>query len=236
MKTNHLLASAAISAMLVATLPAHAQILGGVHGGGGGMQSAAFGGGFGGSSAAARGMTDMSAVGRTRAPVTGLGHADHTAQTGTQAAARDAGHTKGDAAVARRQASGAGDLAGSNANDIVVGTTRPAASSTATTTESAAGQGEAQARRVNVAGVGAAGESSAAVPGAKPQTSSERSAGRVPANTKPGDGAGSARRSSAASPGGVTTADTGDGGEAAHGAGMNADADTNASVSASAAH
>ena len=41
MKTNHLLASAAISAMLVVTLPAHAQILGGgMHGGVGGMQSA----------------------------------------------------------------------------------------------------------------------------------------------------------------------------------------------------
>ena len=234
MKTNHLLASAAISAMLVATLPAHAQILGSVHGGGGGMQSAAFGGGFGGSSAAARGMTDVSAVGRTRAPMTGLGHADHSAETGTQSAARDAGHAKTDADVARRQTSGAGELAGSNANDVVVGTTRTAASSTATTTESAAGQGETQARSVNVAGVGAAGESAAGVPRAKPQTGNEHSAGRVPSNTKPDDGAGSARRSSATSPGGVTTADTGDGGETAHGAGMNADA--NASVSASAAH
>ena len=168
--------------------------------------------------------------------MTGLGHADHTAKTGTQAAARDAGHAKADADVARRQASGAGEFAGSNANDVVAGTSHAVASSTAPTTESAAGQGEAQARSVNVAGVGAAGESATAVPGAKPQISNERSAGRVPANTKPGDGAGSARRSSAASPGGVTTADTGDGGEAAHRAGMNADADGNASVSASAAH
>src|SRR6202008_448876 len=65
MKRNHLFASAAIGAVLAATLPVHAQMLGGgVHGGVSSTQSARFGGGFRPTHSAVSNQTDLSAAAR----------------------------------------------------------------------------------------------------------------------------------------------------------------------------
>jgi hypothetical protein len=157
MKRNHLFASAAIGAVLVVTLPVHAQILGG--GRVSSMQSARVGGGFDPVHGAAGSQTDLSTSARAGARVDGLGRLDRTAKTGAQEAGGDAGRAKADAVVAGRSAVGAGKSEASRASAAALGTTRAAAGSTAATSVTAAGQGEAQVRSVEAAGAVAGGRS-----------------------------------------------------------------------------
>jgi hypothetical protein len=241
MKTNHLFASAAYAAVLVAALPAHAQILGGgMHGGVTGMQAATFGGGFGAVGRSASGRTDLSASGRADGRVDGVGRVDRTAKEGTQEAARDAGHAKADAAVAGRQTVGAGEFEASKAGNAALGTTRAAAGSTAATSVTAAGQGEAQARNVDAVGALGGGLSATEVPGAKLGAGNPKpSAGQPAATTKP-DSLGTPRHSSASgdSVSSAPSTKTSNGDETRRSAGSQGEADANASasVNASATH
>jgi hypothetical protein len=174
-KTNHLFASAAIGAVLVVTLPVHAQTLGGgMRGGASSIQSATLGGGTGSMGRAASGRTDISASGRAGARVDGLGRVDRTAKTGMQEAGRDAGRAKADAAVAARGTVGASESAGSKASDTVFGATRAAARATAATSATGAGQSEAQVRSVDAAGAVAGGLSTTEVPGTKAATGTSK--------------------------------------------------------------
>jgi hypothetical protein len=195
MKRNHLFASAAIGAVLVATLPAQAQILGGgMHGGVSGMQTATFGGGFGTPRSAVSGQTDLSASARARGRVDGLGRLDRTAQSGTQQAARDAGRAKADAAVAGRGAVSAGEFEATKASDAALGTTRAAAGSTAAASLTAAGQGQAQVRNVDAPGAVAGGLSTTEASGTKTEAANSKPSAGQP--VKP-DSAGSPPHSSA---------------------------------------
>jgi hypothetical protein len=125
MKRNHLFASAAIGAVLVATLPVDAQMLGGgMRGGVSGMQTARFGGGFGPMHSAATSQTDPSASARAGGRVDGLGRVDRTAKTGTQEA-------KTNAVAAGRGAASAGKFEATKASDTALDRTRAAAGSTA---------------------------------------------------------------------------------------------------------
>jgi hypothetical protein len=171
MKRNHLFASAAIGAVLVVTLPVHAQGLGGgLHGAVGSMQSARFGGGFPPTRSAVSSQTDLSASARTGARVDGLGRVERTAKTGMQEAGRDAGRANADAAVAARGAVGASESAASKASDTALGATRAAAGTTAATSVTAAGQSEAQVRSVHAAGAVAGGLSTTEGSGTKAAT------------------------------------------------------------------
>jgi hypothetical protein len=171
MKRNHLFASAAIGAVLVVTLPVHAQILGGgMHGGVSSMQSARFDGGFGPTHSAVSSQTDLSGSARAGARADRLGRVDRTAKTGTQEAGRDAGRAKADAVVADRGAVGASESAMSKASDTAFGQTRAAAGATAATNGTAAGPSEAQARSVDAAGAVAGGLSTTEGSGTKAAT------------------------------------------------------------------
>ena len=181
MKRNHLFASAAIGAVLAVTLPAQAQILGGgTRGGVSGMQTATFGGGFGAPHGAVRSQTDLSASGRARGQVDGLGRLDRTAKTGTQQAARDAGRAKADAAVAGRGAVSAGEFEATKVSDAARGTSRAAAGSTAAASATAAGQSETAVRKVDAPGAVAGGLSTTEASGTKTEAAA--------ANSKPSAG------------------------------------------------
>jgi hypothetical protein len=196
MKRNHLFASAAIGAVLVATLPAQAQILGGgMHGGVSGMQTATFGGGFGTLHSAASSQTDLSASAGARGRVDGLGRLDRTAKTGTQETGRDAGRAKADAAVAGRGAVSAGEFEATKASDAALGTTRAAGGSTAAASLTAARQGEVQVRNVDAAGAVAGGLSTTEASGTKTEAAKSKPSAGQP--VKP-DSAGSPPHSSAA--------------------------------------
>lgn len=177
MKRNHRFASAAIGAVLVVTLPVHAQTLGGgLHGGVSSMQSARFGGGFPPTHSAVSSQTDLSASARTGPRVDGLGRVDRTAKTGMQEAGRDAGRAHADAAVAARGAVGASESAASKASDTAFGATRAAAGATAATSVTAAGQGEAQVRNVHATGAVAGGLSTTEGSGTKAATGTSKPA------------------------------------------------------------
>jgi hypothetical protein len=233
MKRNHLFASAAIGAVLVVTLPVHAQIpRGGMHGGVSSMQSARSGGGIGPMRSAATSQTDLSASARAGARVDGLGRVDRTAKTGTQEAGRDAGRTKADAVVAGRGPVGASEPAASKASATGLGAGRAAAGSTAATSVTAAGQGKAQVRSVDAAGAVAGGLSTTEGSGTKAATgTSKPSAGQ---SVKP-DSAGSPPHSSAAhdgdSPAPESTSEGGShSGETARSSGNHGAIDANASA------
>ena len=239
MKRNHLFASAAIGVVLVVTLPAHAQVLGGgMRGGVSGMQAARFGGGFGTVHSAATSQTDLSASGRSGARVDGLGRLDRTAKTGMQEAGRDAGRAKADALVAGRSAAGAGESEASRASAAALGTTRAAAGSTAATSVTAAGQGEAQVRSVEAAGGIAGGLSGTEVSGTKAATGTSKPspgepmkpdrAGSPPHSSAKYDKGSPAPKSEGGSHSGETARSTGSQGEI--------DANASAAADASAAH
>jgi hypothetical protein len=232
MKRNHLFASAALGAVLVATLPVHAQILGGgMHGRVSGMQTARFGGGFGPTHGAVSNQTDLSASARAGARVDGLGRVDRTAKTGTQEAGRDGGRAMADAAVAGRGAIGAGESDASKANGVALGATRAAAGSTAATSVTATGQGQAQARNVDAAGATARGLSTTEGSGTKAATGNSKPSAAQP--VKP-DGAGSPAHSSAA-PAPQPKSEGGSyGAETPRSTGSQGEIDTNASAAASA--
>jgi hypothetical protein len=175
MKANHLFASAAIGAVLVVTLPVHAQILGGgMRGGVSSMQSAGLGGGLGPMHSAATSQTDLSATARAGARVDGLGRVDRTAKAGTQEAGRDAGRAKADAAVVGRGAVGVSESAKSRASDTAFGATRAAAGATTATSATAAGQSEARVGSVDTAGAVAGGLSTTEGLGTKAATGSAK--------------------------------------------------------------
>jgi hypothetical protein len=238
MKRIHLFASAAIGAVLVVTLPAQAQILGGgMHGGVSGTQAAKFGGGFGTVRSAASSQTDLSASARAGARADGLGRLDRTAaKTGTQQAARDAERAKGDAVVAGRSAVSAGEFEASKASDAALGTTRAAAGSTATASVTAAGQGQAQVRNVDTAGAVAGGLSTAEVSPPKMETGNPKPSAGQPvkpdrAGGQPHSSATHDRGSSAQEP----RSDGGShGGETARSTGSHGAIDANASAAANA--
>lgn len=228
MKRNHLFASAAIGAVLVVTLPVHAQIPGGgLHGGVSSMQSARVGGAFGPVHGAAGSQTDLSTSARAGARVDGLGRLDRTAKTGAQEAGGDAGRVKADAVVAGRSAVGAGESEASRASAAALGTTRAAAGSTAATSVTAAGHGEAQVRSVEAAGTVAGKLSTTEMSGTKAATGTSRPSPLEP--VKPAR-AGSlpAPKTAVGSHSGETVRSTGSHGEIA--------ANTSAAVDASATH
>ncbi|HEY8052577.1 MAG TPA: hypothetical protein VIE42_07205 [Steroidobacteraceae bacterium] len=235
MKRNHLFASAAIGAVLVVTLPVHAQSLGGgLHGAVSSMQSARFGGGFPPTHSAVSRQTDLSASARTGARVDGLGRVDRTAKTETQEAGLDAERAKADAVVAGRGAVDAGKLEASKANDVALGTTRSAASSTSATSVTAARQGEAQVRSVDAAGVAAGRFSTTEVSATKAERGISKPSAVEP--VKP-DRAGSRPRSSA-TPAQPKIDGASNVAETARSAGSHGGIDANAAaaVNASAAH
>jgi hypothetical protein len=221
MKTNHLLASAAFTAVLVVTLPAHAQLLGGgMHGGVTSMQAATFGSGTGTRGSTASGRTDVSDSAGAGGRVHGVGRVDRTAKAAAQATGRDVRGAKTDAAVAGRQSVAAGNAA--------VGTTRAAAGTAAATGVSAAGQGEAQARNADTAGAVASGLSVTEEPRTKAKAGSSKPSTSQPARTSKPDSPSTPRHSPPAGNGGETPRSGGPRGEA--------NADASASVSASATH
>jgi hypothetical protein len=220
MRTNHLLASAAFAAVLVVTVPAHAQLLGGgMHGGVTSMQAATFGSGIGTRGAAASGQTDASDSARAGGRVHGVARGDRTAKAAAQATGRDVRGAKTDAAVAGRQSVATGNAA--------MGTTRAAAGTAAATSASAAGQGEAQARHVDTAGAVAGGLSVTEEP-RKAKADSSKPSTNQPARTSKPDSPSTPRHSPPAGNGGETPRSAGPRGEA--------NADASASVSASATH
>jgi hypothetical protein len=232
MKRNHLFASAAIGAVLLVTLPVHAQILGGgVRGGVSSTQSARFGGGFGPMHSTVSSQSDLSASGRAGARVDGLGHVDRTAKTGTQEAGRDAGRARAEAGVAGRGAVRAEESDASKANAAALGATRAATGTTATTSVTASGQGQAQVHNVDTAGAVAEGLSS----GTKAATGNSKPSAGQP--VKP-DSSGSPPHSSA-TPAPQPKSEAGNNGaETARSTGSHGEIDANASaaVTASAAH
>jgi hypothetical protein len=232
MKRNHLLASAAIGAVLVVTLPVHAQTLGGgMHGGVSSMQSARFGGGFGPMHSAAGSQTDLSASARAGARVDGLGRVDRTAKTGMQEAGRNAGRAKADAAVAARGAVGASESAASKVSDTAFGATRAAAGATAATSVTAAGQSEAQLRSVDAAGAVAGGLSTTEGSGTKAATGTSKPSPGEP--VKP-DRAGRPPHSSATPAPQPKSEGRSNGAETARSTGSQSEIDTNASAAVSA--
>jgi len=188
MNRNHLFASAAIGAVLAVTQPVHAQTLGSLHGAVSGMQAARFGGGFGTVHSAATSQAALSASAHAGARVDGLSRVERTANTATQEAGREAGHAKADAVVAGRGALDAGELEASKANDVALGTTRAAASSSSATSVTAARQGETQVRSVGGAGV-AAGRLSTTEPVKPDKAGSRPRASVAPAPQPKRDGA-----------------------------------------------
>ena len=236
MKRNHLFASAAIGAVLVATLPVHAQIPGGaMHGGVSSMQSARVGHGFGPMHSTAGSQTDLSASARAGARVDGLGRVDRTAKTGTQEAGRDAGRAKADAVVAGRGAVGASESAASQARDTAFGATRAAGGATTATGVSAAGQSEPQVRSVDAAGAVAGGLSTNEGSGTKAATGTSKPSAGEPVRP---DSAGS-RAHPSATPAPQPKSEGGsNGAETARSTGSHNEIDANASaaVNASAAH
>jgi hypothetical protein len=232
MKRNHLFASAAIGAVLVVTLPVHAQTLGGgMRGGVSSMQSARFGGGFGSMHSAVSSQTDLSASARAGARVDGLGRVDRTAKTGTQEAGRDAGRAKADAVVAGRGAVGASESAGSKASEAASGATRAAAGSTAATSVTAAGQGEAQVRSAAAAGKVAGGLSSTEGLGTKAATGTFKPSLGEP--VKP-DSTGGPSHSSATPAPQPKSEGGGNGAETSRSTGSKGEIDTNAAAAVSA--
>jgi hypothetical protein len=244
MKTNHLFASAALTAVWVAASYAHAQILGGaMHGGASSTQAATFGGGFGTLGSTASGRADLSSSGPAGGRVDGLGHVDRTAKAGAQAAARDAGRTKADTAAAGRQAVGAGGYEASKASNGALGTARAATGATATTGVTAAGQGETQVRDVSTADAVASGLPATQALGRKPQAGSSGPSARQPVTTTKPDSLDTPRPSSTPGDSGSSAPNpkstgSSNGGEIPRGASTHGETDANASASvdASAAH
>ena len=229
MKRNHLLASAAFTAVLLVTLPAHAQLLGGgMHGGVTSMQAAKFGGGIGTRGSAASGRTDVSDSARAGGRGPGGGRVDRTAKAAEQKSGRDVRGAKTDAAVAGRRSAAAGDAAG----DAAVGTTRAAAGTAAATGISAAGQGEVQARNVDTAGAVAGGLSVTEEPRTKAKAGSSKPSTSQPARTSKPDSPSTPRHSSTPGNEGKTPRSAGPHGET----NAEASADASASASASATH
>jgi len=232
MKRNQLFASAAIGAVLVVTLPAHAQTLGGgMHGGVSSMQSERFGGAFGPMRSAATSQTDLSASPRAGARVDGLGRVDRTAKTGTQEAGTDAGRAKTDAVLAGPGAVGAGESAASKASDPARGATRAAAGATAATSATAAGQGEPQVRSVDAAGAVAGGLSTTGGSGTKAATGASKPSPGEPVKPDTTDRPSHSSATPAPQPkreGGSS------GGETAPSAGARGETDANASASVNA--
>jgi hypothetical protein len=232
MKRNQLFASAAIGAVLVVTLPVHAQIPGGgVRGGVSSMQSTRLGGGFGPTHGAVSSQTDLSVSARAGTRVDGLGRVDRTAKTGTQEAGQDAGRTKADAAVAARGAVGASESAASKARDTGLGAARAAAGSTAATSVTAAGQGKAQVRSVDTAGAVAGGLSTTERSGTKAATGSSKPSAAEP--VKP-DSAGRPPDSSATPSPQPKSEGASNGAETARRTGSQGEIDTNAATAVSA--
>jgi hypothetical protein len=205
-----------------------------LHGGVSSMQSARVGGGFGPMHSAVSSQTDLSASARAGARVDGLGRVDRTAKTGTQEAGLDAGRAKADAVVAGRGAVDAGKLEASKANDVALGTTRAAASSTSATSVTAARQGEAQVRSVDAAGMAAGRLSATEVSATKAEGGASRPSAVEP--VKP-DRAGSRPRS-LATPAQPKIDGGSNGAETVRSAGSHGGIDANAAaaVNASAAH
>ena len=185
MKTKHLFASAAIAMTLMVTLPAQAQILGGgLHGVVSGMPPSALGSGF----ASFRGVngTDLSASGRAGTRVDGLGRVDRTAMASAQEVGRDARRAQGDAALAGRQAVGAGEAQVSKVSTAAEGTAGAVSQTAAAATVTAAAKGGAQTRNLDTTAAVAGGLSGTKLPATTPHTGgSEPSLSQPVTTTKP---------------------------------------------------
>ena len=146
MRTNHLFASAAIAAVLVATAPAQAQPLGGaVHGGFSARQGATFADGFGRAHSGANDEASASTTGRAAVRTQGTERVDTAAKTGEHDSARTADATKDNVLAASH---GALQTAASGAAKAETGansTTAATADSLGRTSVTAAGQGRVQA-------------------------------------------------------------------------------------------
>lgn len=152
MKTHHFIVSTAVTLALLVTMPAHAQILGGMHGGVGGMASGAFGGGLGNIGRIPSPQPDATASGRADGSVNGLGHLDKAAGATTQATKNSATRAKDAVSQAGSKAAGAKELAQSKAQDAASGAAAEVSRSAAATTASGAGDGEAQLGNTGASG------------------------------------------------------------------------------------
>lgn len=143
MRTNHLFASAAIAAVLVATAPAQAQRLGGgVHGGLSARQGATFAEGFGRVHGGAGGEASASATGRAGV------HTQQTDRVGTAAKAGAHDFVRGAQTV-----KGNAEATGRGAMQTGVSGAAKAANGKATTAAAADSVGQANLAAVGESGV-----------------------------------------------------------------------------------
>ena len=177
MRTNHLFASAAIAAVLVATGPAQAQRLGGgVHGGLSARQGATFAEGFGRVHGGVSGQASSSATGRAGVRPQQMERVGMAAQTGAHDSVRGAQTIKGDAEATGRGALRAGVSGAAKADSDAKATTAATAQSVGQANLAAAGESGMQAGKLSsgtksagaVSGRGAQNAQGAASTGGKP--------------------------------------------------------------------
>ncbi len=152
MKRNHLIASSAVTLVLLVTVPANAQILGGIHGGVGGMANGAFGGGLGPIGRLPNPQPDVTTSGRADASVNGLGHLDKATGTATQATKNSATSARDGVSQAGTKAAGMKELVQSKAQDVASGAATEVSRSATATTVSGADDGEAELSKAGASG------------------------------------------------------------------------------------
>jgi hypothetical protein len=195
MRTNHLFASAAIAAVLVATAPAQAQRLGGgVHGGLSARQGATFAEGFGRVHGGAGGEASASATGRAGVRTQQTDRVGTAAKAGAHDSVRGAQTVKGDAQATGRGAMQTGASGGARAESDGKATTAATADSVGHANLAAVGENGVQAGKLSartesagaISGRGAQNAQGAASNGGKPastQTSPPKSAATTDVST-----------------------------------------------------
>jgi len=145
MRTKHIFASAAIAAVLVANVPAEAQLLGGgARGGVTGMQGATFGGGFGPLHGAMSEQASASTAGRAGIHAPGTERVNTAAKAGEHSAVRGVETVKGKMEATSRSAVRTGVSDADQAQRGAKATTAATANSFGPSSLTATGQGGVQ--------------------------------------------------------------------------------------------
>ncbi|HEX4388461.1 MAG TPA: hypothetical protein VH109_07530, partial [Steroidobacteraceae bacterium] len=177
MRTNHLFASAAIAAVLVATAPAQAQRLGGaVHGGLSARQGATFTDGFGRVHGGVGGEATASATGRAGVRTQQTDRVGTAAKAGVHDSVRGAQTIKGDAEATGRGAMQTSVSGAAKANNEGKATTAATADSVGRANLPTLGESEVQGGKLS-----ARGESAGAISGRGAQNA-QGGAGGKPAS------------------------------------------------------